>query len=190
MLTKLHLCCGGIYLKDYINVDIWGDDISTVSCNPNITTLDHYYIHPFSTNQEDRIRVRPIVDRRIDILHEWPFDNESMTEIVMICAIEHFTAKEAQHIFSEIKRVLKSGGVFLVDFPDIASLMFDNDYYYSKPEYFMELIYGNHKNAYSVHKWGYTPDSFISALGDGWEVTEKEIVKHEYPMIGMEAIKL
>lgn len=198
---KLHICCGDVYLEEYTNIDLWRDGVEYVSSeirkyqNPNKTTLSNYYKFPFGT------KPRPfVIDKSMNILERWDYEDNSVSEVVMICAIEHFTPNEAKFIISEIHRVLKVGGMLRIDFPDICMMVMQyidgmnhtqkeiisNDF-----NTLMKDIYCNQKNEYSQHKWGYNALTFsdlLSGIGD-WNIQFKDIVKHAYPMIGCEAIK-
>lgn len=205
---KLHLCCGDIYLKGYINIDIHGyivdkekncaiqtvkgiiDTFDLKAGNPNETTLDKYFKYPFIEDPIERAKnKRPfIIDKEMNILERWPFEDESVEDIVMISCIEHFNPKtELPHILSEMNRVMKKEGRLIIDFPDIKKQV--DEYYDKDPEFCMELIYCNHKNPYSIHHWGFNEKTFPNYLGRNWEYTFETVVKHEYPMIGVIAIK-
>ena len=187
---KLHWCCGDIYLDGYINMDVVGiERDKALYPDINDTTLEHYYKRPFNEEFSKRERKGFVVDRIENILRPWPFGFEEVDEIVMISCIEHFSKFDALIILSEVKRVLKRGGRFIVDFPDIRKNI--GLYYNIDPDFMMELIYCNGKDARSVHKWGYTAKSFTALWEIGkFVVGEKRIVKHDYPMIGMEVTKL
>lgn len=208
MSNKLHLCCGNIYLKGYINCDITGFIlnnnkslairkeeilplmISLENGNPNETDLEHYFKDPWEPNKNKRQCFKKpfILDKQFNILEKWPFDNESIEEIVMISCIEHFNPiEELPHILEEINRVMKIKGKLIIDFPDIKQQVLN--YIDSDPEFCMELIYCNHKNKYSIHHWGFTDKTFPTYIGNNWLCERKDIVKHEYPMIGMVCIK-
>jgi SAM-dependent methyltransferase len=208
---KLHLCCGDIYLKGYVNCDIFGYQISKdgysannyddilgdvinfpLGVNPNETTLDNYFKFPFEPDVTKRIRRQFIIDIKMNILEKWPFEDGSVDEIVMISGFEHFEhLTELPHIISEAQRVLKKGGVWKFDFPDIYNQVLsyhgidaEND------EFMIELIYCNHKNKYSVHQWGYTRLTLPKYLKpELWKLEFKDVVKHDYPMIGVHAFK-
>lgn len=187
-MLNVHWCCGDVYLDGYINLDISGTLISDVSVNPNKTTLDNYYAHPFDINFARRERRIFIVDCIANIMERWPFENETVSKIVMISCWEHFTKEQVQHILCEIKRVLKVGGKLIVDFPDLKKDL--ELYLEADPEYCMELIYCNWKNEFSCHKWGYTARSFAMLWDDRFLVQKKTYVQHDYPMIGMEVEKV
>ena len=186
---KLHWCCGDVYLKGYINLDIVGIlREQSLNADVNDTTLDNYYARPFDKKFEKRDRQVFIVDQLANILEPWPFAFESIDEIVMISCWEHFFKHEVLVIKREIERVLKPGGRLIVDFPDL--LRDIGIYYFSDPEFMMELIYCNGKDERSIHKWGYTPATFRAMWDlEKFEVTNRTIVQHDYPMIGMEVKK-
>jgi len=180
--VKLHLCAGDIYLEGYTNCDIMGRKVTHAPSDA--TTLEEYY------SQRAIGEKKPTrIDLRLDLLSfPWPFADSSVDEVVMIQGIEHFTLAEAGRIVTEIRRILKTGGKFLVDFPDVEETV--KLYIHNDPKFCMRFIYCNHKNKYSVHHWGYTPGTFMELMGDGWRFFFREIVKHDYPTIGCEAVKV
>lgn len=180
---KLHLCCGDIYLKGYVNIDIHCDK----TAKPLITTLDKYYQRPLKTNKGQRAIV---ADKQMDVTRVWDFDDNSIDEVLMICGIEHFIKDDAIHIINEAYRVLKDDGRFAFDFPDIVETV--EKYYDENPEYMMRLLYGSGKNIESIHKWGYTFETIEAMLTNNYQwrcIKMEDIVKHDYPMIGVVAIK-
>ena len=181
---KLHLCCGDVYLEGYTNIDIDGTLSTDITNNQNLTTLNNYYKYNFKQDSP-----RPfIIDERMSILESWYMKDESVDEVVLISAIEHFTKKQAMFIISEVKRVLKDGGQFIFDFPDIVKDV--ENYAQSDPEFLMELIYCNHKNQYSIHNWGYTFQTASQLLGEGWKcIDNTTVVRHDYPMTGIVAVR-
>jgi SAM-dependent methyltransferase len=199
-MTKLHWACGDIYLSGYINIDITGfvlneyegriiahnidtGEIHTLVDNPNETTLDKYFKFPFGT--PPRLFY---IDKKLNILNPWPWDSNSVDEVVMISCIEHFHPKtELPHILAELNRTIKKGGRFVVDWPDLKRQV--KEYYESDPEFLMELVYCNHKNQYSIHHWGFTEKTFPNYLGKNWNYDFKEVVRHDYPMMGCIATK-
>lgn len=193
---KLHLCCGDVYLVGYNNCDIVGDVVQNfmvednICVNPNETTLDKYFKHPFKRDAEKRLRRPFVVDTLMNILEKWPFADKSVTEIVSVSAWEHFEHHtELQHIIKEVERVLVPGGVWKFDFPDIKKIV--ELYHDSDPFFMAEQIYCNHKNKYSVHQWGYTTKSIPDYLvPKKWKLEFKDVVKHDYPMQGVWATKI
>jgi SAM-dependent methyltransferase len=183
---KLHLGCGDIYLKGYVNVDAQGIMASKVSMGElllNMTTLDKYFKYPFGSPRRE-----VIVDSKMFLNHPWYQVGGTVDHIVMISCLEHFTKSEGEFIISEVKRVLVTGGTFIVSVPDIKRQV--EMFYDSKPDWCMELIYCNGKNEYSLHKWGYTDDTFRALWNDNYKVEKIDLIKHEYPMLQYQVTKL
>lgn len=182
---NLHICAGDVYLAPgYINIDIKGKLATEVTNNPNKTDLEHYYKYAFRKSKPREF----IIDKQMNILEKWDYKDNTIHEIIMISAIEHFTRTEAEFIISEIKRVLKPSGQLIIDFPDVKK---DIELYYDKnPEFMFELLYCNHKDRLSTHNWGYTKITFEKLLGNGWkEIIWTNIIEHNYPMLGVLCIK-
>lgn len=182
---KIHLCCGDIYLTDYVNIDVEGELAAEASIEFPYRDLSNYYSNRLVGHKHPTY-----VDQKFDITcFPWPIEDELADEVVMIQAIEHFDQPTAQKIIDEILRILKPGGVLKIDFPDLVAGVAkyaEND----DQDFLMRFIYCNHKNQYSVHHWGYTRTTFPRLLGFGWTYEFKDIVRHHYPVIGCEATKL
>lgn len=180
---KIHLACGDCYLTGYVNCDIEGEEIDGNPLLP-VRTLENYYSNRLVGHKHPTY-----VDKLFDLTcFPWPFEDECAEEVVMIQAIEHFDFPTAQKIIDEILRILIPGGKLLIDFPDIIASV--DKYRQHDHEFMMRFIYCNHKNAYSVHHWGYTEQTFPQLLGIGWDYEFKQIVHHLYPVIGCMATKL
>lgn len=193
-MKKVHLCCGSVYLKGYENCDIDGDVLENFYVadqlieNPNETTLDNYFKDPFEPDSDKRVRKQFIIDTKMKILEKWPWEDGTVDEVVMINGWEHFWhTTELPFIRDEVKRVLKPGGKYIVNFPNVKEIV--DKYYESDPFKCMELLYCNHKNMYSIHHFGYTPKTFKTWWPDSYEIEEKTVVKCDHPMIGMVVTK-
>lgn len=186
---RLHLCCGSIYLAGYINCDINGKSTDDLDVRDNLTTLDNYFKDPWEPDVTKRKRKEFIIDHKMNILEKWCFEDNSIDEMVMVSAFEHFEhLTEIPHIVSEAFRVLKKGGIWKFDVPHIKEQV--EKYYYDNPEFLMELIYCNHKNDHSKHCWGYTPKTINNYLkNDNWDIVCRNVVEHDYPMQGFWATK-
>jgi SAM-dependent methyltransferase len=195
-MKRVHLCCGSVYLKGYENCDIVGDVLPNyvmadgIAENPNETTLENYFKRPFEKDSKKRERPGFIIDTQMNILEKWPWDDRSVDEIVMVNGFEHFEPNtELKHVIKEIERVLRVGGMFLFDFPDIKEIV--NQYHDTDPHFCMELIYCNRKNKYSVHPFGYTYKTIPTYLTpDKWEIYPLDVVKHDYPSLGVHALRI
>lgn len=192
---RIHLCSGSIYLSGYINCDIDGILVNELKgddyiLNPNETTIDRYFVRPFEKDVTKRKRYPTIIDRKMNIMEIWPFGNGSVEEIVMVSCWEHFEhLTEIPHIILEARRVLKFGGVWKFDFPDIRKQV--DEWYGKDDEFLAELIYCNRKNMYSKHCWMYTKNTIPNYLiPSEWSVSYEDIVRHDYPMQGVWATKI
>jgi len=58
-----------------------------------------------------------LVDQEADA-RELPFEDGKFSEVLAFGVIEHFDRFEVKRVFSEVYRVLKSGGIFKFDVPD------------------------------------------------------------------------
>lgn len=198
-MKRVHLCCGSVYLKGYENCDIVGEVIdplnrtlisSRIVENPNETTLDKYFKRPFEADSKKRERPSFVIDTQMNILEKWPWTDHSVDEIVMVNGFEHFEPyTELKHVISEVERVLRIGGFWLFDFPDIKAIV--DQYHETDPHFCMELIYCNRKNKYSVHPFGYTYKTIPTYLTpDKWEIAQLDVVKHDYPSLGVHALRI
>lgn len=197
-MKRVHLTCGAVYLQGYENCDIVGTIVEPfhqslladgIVENPNATTLDKYYRYPLELDFNKRVHREFLVDRLMDIKKEWPWEDNSLDEIVEIASFEHFEHKtEIPHIIKEAHRCLKKGGIWKFDFPDIKGII--NTYADKDDQFMMEQIYCNRKNEYSVHCWSYTENTIPLYLDEKkWNIKYGQIVHHDYPMIGVTATK-
>lgn len=185
--NKLHLCCGSVYLTGYLNVDIQGKIIGKDIEYEDVdkTTFENYYKYPLNDNPIN-IRGKFSIDKSYNLLEKWPWKDNSIQEIVLIQAVEHFLPSEIEFMMCEIYRVLNSGGSFVFDFPDIVKTVM----LYSETNFkqMNRLLYCNHKDQYSVHKCAYNQTTFTDLLNMNnrrWsKIKYKEVVKHDYPVIG------
>ena len=189
---KIHWCCGDVYLDGYQNIDIHGlviNDATPEQIEANKTQLTKYYKYPFIENDSKRAQhARPfIVDQEANIMEKWPFEEGSISGIVLVNAVEHFTKSEFAHIITEINRVASPGCEFTVSFPDVPGII--SAYYSTNPDYCMTLIYCNWKNQYSVHKTGFSAKSF-TALFPKWSFVTTDIINHDYPNIQLFGVKV
>lgn len=188
-MIKIHCACGEVYLQDYINIDIQGfvKDENTWK-DPNATTFDKYYTKPLDFTPKDS-RANFVIDKRVNILLSWPWQDNTVDEIVMIQALEHFNYFEGCWIIKEIYRVLKPGGKFVFDFPDLIRTFEEHKADYDK---LIRLVYCHYKDPFAAHKIAYNEETFTSLLNKEdrkWNIEFKEVVKHDYPVIGGIATK-
>ena len=93
--VKLHLACGGVKWKDFINVDLYQHDPSVSDSSRSGCVADAFA----------DIRCLGLADNTID-------------EIFTSHSIDHFTRWETVDMLKDWHRMLKSGGVLVIEVAD------------------------------------------------------------------------
>lgn len=144
-LVKLNLGCGDKILPGYVNVDV----------------------------AETRAGKRP--DVLCDLHHLAPFEDNSADEILSVHVVEHFWRWEVVDVLKEWVRVLKPGGLMVLECPNLKSAC---ETFLSNPEFHagpgpegqktMWVFYGDPswRDPLMVHRWGYTPQSLAALMAE------------------------
>lgn len=200
---KIHLGCGSVYLKGYINIDggknvfINGMTEANKIKRDNETTIDNYYKRKFVSDK--KIVQREIyADINIDFkdlpLH---FNENSVDEILMVQVFEHIRKDELSEHLKIFLDVLKKGGTLIIDVPDIVRTMEKayNSFLYEmgieEIEYCLRLIFGSGKNTHYVHYDGYYYEKLDKILKNaGFKSCRHwDNIFHNYPTFGIIATK-
>ena len=199
MKTKLHLGCGTVYLRGYINVDAPETAFRGTrfairrAIKRNATTLANYYKRRFN-----RIRggsdLPRVADMYFDIrnLPDY-FAYESVDKILAYQVLEHFKQHEFIEIMMGWYNCLKKGGRLRVDVPDIwetlkmameAEDSIDRDFV-------LRLIYGSGRNNYCIHYNGFYPEKLSKILKNIGYRKIVPLIKniHDYPVFGLVCTK-
>lgn len=197
---KLHLGCGPVYLKDYINVDIKADHHYQAKERPdivekNLTTLDKYY-------KDDVTRVdfvrgtyhkREVVCDMFADVRKLPVRDNAADEVVAVQIFEHFAFEEGERVLRHWKDKLVRGGKLHLDIPDLEGTLriYQKAKNQGDRDWVVRLLYGSQKNKYGLHKAMYskfTIKRLLTKVGFV-NVTENNIIQHNYPVIRMDAFK-
>lgn len=100
---RLNLGCGGRPLPDYVNVDM--DSLEALRAR-----------YPLQTFPEG------IQVHNYDIFN-LPFQDDTVSEVRADSLLEHLSFSEEPKLFLEVKRVLRSGGLFQFSTPDFAKVV-------------------------------------------------------------------
>lgn len=96
--------------------------------------------------------------RYLNVTKRFPYKDATVEAVFCSHIVEHLDPSQARHMFAEVLRVLKPGGVFRVVVPDLewAISIYNSD----EPEDFLNAMYehsgGRAKNS---HKWMYNGKS-------------------------------
>lgn len=141
---KLNLGCGRRIMKGYTNVDV----------------------------APERAGKQP--DVICDIRNLYPFETNSVDEILSVHVVEHFHRYDIKYILKEWLRVLKPGRLMIIECPNlieackeiIANPERTGDVKKIDAQMGMWPMYGDplHQDELMMHKWGYTPHTLINLL--------------------------
>lgn len=169
---KLHLGVGDVYLppeEGWVNIDARIAGYSFLASDrpdlvaANRTNLGDYYKHPYTM---DGPVDRPCVaDAFMDVSH-LDYPDQSVSDIVAVQILEHFTPAEARQALRDWFRVLAPHGRLLVDTIDFLGLIERMRVARSKKEldYWFRMVYGSYKNDLACHKDGFTRDKLHAAV--------------------------
>jgi SAM-dependent methyltransferase len=144
-LKKLNLGCGDKILPGYVNVDV----------------------------AESRRGMKP--DVLCDLHKLAPFEDNTVDAILSVHVVEHFWRWEVVDILKEWVRVLKPGGVMILECPNLLSAcqeLLRNPDVSTGPgqegQRSMWVFYGDPawKDPLMIHRWGYSPRSLGQVMYD------------------------
>lgn len=91
-MTKIHVCCGGVYLDGYVNIDKY----------------------PFEAGDDSRSGC--VADVLADVF-ELPYSRGSVSEIVLVHGMEHFTRYDGERLLRVFADLLTPDGVLYLEMP-------------------------------------------------------------------------
>lgn len=191
---RLHLACGTVFLKDFVNIDLKLPESYLASDRPdlvstNLTDKDHYYKEIVD---RDRFLSGELQDKNIvcDLfadIRDLPYKENTVDEIFAVQVFEHFSYPEGRELMEYWTSLLKNGGVLHLDVPDLDRTV---EIYQSDPVWATRLLYGSQKNKWGIHKAMYTKET-ITSLYKHFGYKNIRILKnmHTYPAFGIKGVK-
>ena len=108
-----------------------------------------------------------------------PFGNETVDEVYLFHTIEHIEKMHHPWVLSEIHRVLKPTGVFLVSYPEFSEILkFWLENKHGKRDFWENTIYGRQSHKHDYHVSAMDSVEFIQTL---MTYGFKEIVRMKEP---------
>lgn len=173
---RLHLGCGQIYLKGYLNIDF-----------------------PLSKHS---VQNKSVADKHADLL-KLSYPENSIEEIRLHHVFEHFTRPIACALISTWYLWLKPGGILRIEVPDLYNTArtiinpFANNYAKTKA---IRHLFGSHEASWAIHFEGFTSSSlkrFLENYGfkviksnkNSWKGTHNIEILAEKKQIGFDSKK-
>lgn len=188
--NKLHLGCGGIYLRGYINCDIAG----LVARNypdlveANTTDISNYYARLEGNPLHLPTRRETVADLISDVA-TLPYKSHTIDKIVAVQVFEHLSPVKAIDALYHWRMLLKHGQPLVMSVPDMAgtlSLFGDGR---DNAAFALRHLRGRQGDEYNSHHAWYTHDTFYELVEFcGFRVFPLDNF-HFYPAIVVRAIK-
>lgn len=91
-MNKIHVCCGGVYLDGYVNIDKY----------------------PFEAGDDSRSGC--VADVLADVF-ELPYAKGTLSEIILVHGMEHFTRYDGLRLLEKFAELLAPDGVLYLEMP-------------------------------------------------------------------------
>lgn len=184
---KIHLGCGSVYLREWVNVDL---PLPTVFLAKErhdliekfITTEERYYAR-HEDKTANSLRGGPVTkDTVCDVYGSFgfiPARTESVSEILSRQCFEHLSREETVQGLKEAHRVLKSGGLLRIDIPDPDETL--RQYRETGDEFLIRHLFGPRRDVYGFHTH-YTRNMLTELVeSHGFTFVVEEPNVHFYP---------
>lgn len=190
MTKKVHVGCGDVYLKDYINCDLRGMNTYLASDRPDLvdkngTTEDNYYGNKKDRNTESvkaGLEKKEIVVDEYASFFDLPGSSWTLDEILSRQVFEHLSIGEAHRALDECDKKLAPGGILRIDVPDHEGTLLK--FKETKDEFYIRHLLGPRGNDYGYHMMSYNKDGLISLVESHGFIFEKEEENiHFYPAL-------
>lgn len=192
---KLHVGCGSIYLREWVNVDLPLPHVALAKDEPSlveefITTEDKYYARHEGKTVDDWRKGPNIVRTVCDSYGSFQFlpaRAQSVEQILSRQVWEHQNVEQSRVAIKECFRVLAWGGHLRIDVPDPEKTL--ELYRETGDTFYLRHLFGPRLDVFGHHTF-YTRDSLahlVAESGLNFETEEESI--HSYPAFCLRFIK-
>ena len=191
---KIHVGCGPIYLKHFINIDLLLPNHYLAKDRPdlvkkNITTVKNYYKKDV-TRQDILIRKfhhEEVVVDEYGQAEALRFPDNSLEEIRSVQLFEHFSFEDGKKLLYHWCSRLKADGKVHIDIPDLDDTI---RLYNTDPIWATRLLFGSQKNEYGFHRSMYSRERIKKLLLIvGFKKIKFSPNIHFYPAFAIEGTK-
>lgn len=188
---RLHVGCGSVYLREWINVDLPLPTVFLAKEKPELverfaTTEDKYYARHEDKTPETLAGGAVTKDTCCDVFGSFgflPARAGTVAEILSRQVFEHLDRREAKDGLQECWRVLKRGGFFRVDIPDADQTL--KEYRETGHPLLARHLFGPRRDVFGSH-FHYSRQMLRQVVESaGFSFVEEESNIHFYPAIAM-----
>ena len=183
---KIHVGCGTVYLKDWLNIDVPGPRTFLAAKRPDlveryVTTEDNYYGRHADKTVES-LAAGPAYDEYVcdqygDFfsIRAWDVD-----EVLARHTFEHLSIREARLALDHVHMHMNRGGILRLDVPDHEQTLLL--YGQTLNPFYIRHLLGPRRDEYGFHMMSYTPERLQALVeGHGFQCEGAEENIHIYP---------
>ena len=187
---RLHIGCGTVFLKDWLNIDMPGPRTFLAMERPDLvekwsTTEDHYYAK-HSASDVRTMALGPLDQEYVcDLYGDWEnLPRVDIDEILGRHTWEHLSIREARRTLSRLMERMKDGATLRLDVPDHCCSLkrYRETTDPLEAAFYERHLLGPRRNDNGYHLVGYSRDflrSMVEEYGFGFVMEEENI--HCYP---------
>lgn len=192
---RLHVGCGSVFLRDYVNIDLPLPNVALAKDEPGlveefITTEDRYYARHEGKGISDWRKGPQIVKTVCDsygAFHFLPARNETCTEVLARQVLEHLAVPQAREAIKECFRVLAWGGHLRIDVPDPEATL--ELYRETGDKFYFRHLFGPRLDVFGYHT-PYSRASLTHLVAEaGFNLVQEEENIHSYPAFCLRFVK-
>lgn len=189
-LVKLHLGCGGVYLRGYTNVDIDGQlaTIKPYTAKCNSADVTDYYSRLNGDALHLPKRRETVVDLLCDIT-ALPCPQDTVDKILAVQVFEHLSPVRAIEALAHWHSILRAGQPLVMSVPDMDGTLALFGDGRGSTDFALRHLRGRQDDEYQSHHAWYTLDTLCELVNYcGFDVNPIENW-HFYPAVCVRAIK-